>query len=89
MLHKGWDADGHVYESEVTFSDKYWDPELRDRRPTVIEAADGPFSFSWLIDGRVFPVRSGPSHTPGYAALLGGKSKRARIVFDAHCLGAW
>ena len=30
---KAWDSDGHVSESEVTFSDKYWDPKLTDRRP--------------------------------------------------------
>ena len=34
---KAWDADGHVSESEVTFSDKYWDAGLRSRRPEVIE----------------------------------------------------
>ena len=26
---KAWDADGHVSESEVTFSDKYWDAGLQ------------------------------------------------------------
>lgn len=36
---KAWDADGHVSESEVTFSDKYWDPKLKDGRPRIIERA--------------------------------------------------
>ena len=43
---KAWDADGHVSESEVTFSDKYWDPKLKDRRPTIIETGpDGKTMF--------------------------------------------
>ena len=56
-MTNAWDADGHVSESEVTFSDKYWDPELKDRRPSIIETGpDGP--LYWMIDTRSFPVRS-------------------------------
>src|SRR5215831_6413054 len=62
---KAWDSDGHVSESEVTFSDKYWDPKLKDRRPTIIETGpDGP--LYWMIDTRSFPVRSGPISRPGF-----------------------
>lgn len=62
---EAWDADGHVSESEVTFSDKYWDPKLRERRPAVIETgSDGP--LYWMIDTRSFPVRSGPFQQAGY-----------------------
>jgi hypothetical protein len=43
-----WDSDGYVSESEVTFSDKYWDPKPKDRRPTIIET--GPMAF--FIDDR-------------------------------------
>jgi hypothetical protein len=51
---KAWDADGHVSESEVTFSDKYWDPKLKDRRPRIVETGpDGP--LYWMIDTRSFP----------------------------------
>ena len=51
MLIKAWDADGHVSESEVTFSDKYWEPKLKNRRPRVIEVdPDGP--LFWMIDTR-------------------------------------
>ena len=54
---KAWDADGHVSESEVTFSDKYWDLKLKDRRPSIVETGpDGP--LYWMIDTRSFPVRS-------------------------------
>jgi hypothetical protein len=62
---KAWDADGHVSESEVTFSDKYWDPKLKDRRPSIIETGpDGP--LYWMIDTRSFPVRSGPYQQAGF-----------------------
>ena len=30
------DADGHVEENEVTFSDKYFDPAFRSQRPQVV-----------------------------------------------------
>ena len=62
---KAWDADGHVSESEVTFSDQYWDPKLKDRRPTIVETGpDGP--LYWMIDTRSFPVRSGPYQQAGF-----------------------
>ena len=54
---KAWDSDGHVSESEVTFSDKYWDPKLKDRRPTIIETGpDGP--LYWMIDTDRFPYEA-------------------------------
>ena len=55
-----FDGDGHVEESEETYSDKYWDaPELRDRRPVVVENPETGF-LTWLIDDRAFPLRYGP-----------------------------
>ena len=69
---KAWDSDGHVSESEVTFSDKYWDPKLKDRRPTIIESGpDGP--LYWMIDTRSFPVRSGPFQQAGFPLSKNGK----------------
>ncbi len=32
-----FDADGHVEESPVTFSDEYLDPAFRSQQPRVIE----------------------------------------------------
>jgi hypothetical protein len=62
---KAWDADGHVSESEVTFSDQYWDPKLKERRPIIIESGpDRP--LYWMIDTRSFPVRSGPYQQAGF-----------------------
>ena len=58
-MFKGWDADGHVEESEVTFSDPYWGGELRERRPFVIET-DDKGSLAWVVDSRLFPRRYGP-----------------------------
>ena len=72
---KAWDSDGHVSESEVTFSDKYWDPKLKDRRPTIIETGpDGP--LYWMIDTRSFPVRSGPFQQAGFPLSKNGKSAK-------------
>ncbi len=71
MLIKAWDADGHVSESEVTFSDKYWEPKLKDRRPRVIEVdPDGP--LFWMIDTRSFPVRTGPFQQAGFPLSKNG-----------------
>ena len=70
-----WDADGHVYESEQTFSDAYWDPALADRRPVVVETSPG--RISWMIDGRAFPVSSGPNQAlGGTPASKGGVAVR-------------
>ncbi|MPZ12989.1 MAG: amidohydrolase family protein [Chloroflexi bacterium] len=70
MMLKAWDADGHVYESEATFSDSYWDPTFKDRRPVVVEANG---TWLWLIDGRPFPVTSGPNvRLGGTPATKGG-----------------
>jgi hypothetical protein len=47
---KAWDSDGHVSESEVTFSDEYWDPKLKDRRPTIIETGpNGPLTNKSIV----------------------------------------
>ena len=67
---KAWDADGHVSESEVTFSDKYWDADLRSRRPEVIEIGSGR-ALRWLIDTRAFPVRTGPYQQAGFPVEQG------------------
>jgi predicted TIM-barrel fold metal-dependent hydrolase len=63
-MFKVIDTDSHVYESEATFSDKYWDPKFKDQRPIVIEA-DSFGSLAWLIDSRTFPIRSGPGQKLG------------------------
>ena len=69
---KAWDADGHVSESEVTFSDKYWDAGLRSRRPEVIEIGSGR-ALRWLIDTRAFPVRTGPYQQAGFPLSKDGR----------------
>ena len=35
-----YDGDGHVEEWEETFSDKYLEPEFRDRRPVVVDTEE-------------------------------------------------
>ena len=40
------DADGHVEENEITFSDKYFDPAFRSQRPGGVDGAVlGPDAF--------------------------------------------
>ncbi|MDE2838101.1 MAG: amidohydrolase family protein [Chloroflexota bacterium] len=78
-----WDADGHVYESEQTFSDAYWDAALADRRPVVVEASPG--RLSWMIDGRAFPVSSGPNQAlGGTPASKGGVPARTPASLEVN-----
>jgi predicted TIM-barrel fold metal-dependent hydrolase len=50
------DADGHVEEHDLTFSDKYLDPAFRAQRPQVV-ATDG--LAYWMIEEQLFPRRLG------------------------------
>ena len=80
---KAWDADGHVSESEVTFSDKYWDPKLKDRRPNIVETGpDGP--LYWMIDTRSFPVRSGPNQQAGFPLSKNGVAAKITPGISAY-----
>ena len=74
---KAWDADGHVSESEVTFSDEYWDPKLKDRRPSIVETGpDGP--LYWMIDTRSFPVRAGLISKPAFLSAKTASRQKSR-----------
>ena len=47
------DADGHVEENPLTFSDKYFAPEFRPHRPQVVPGTEEGLAY-WMIDkGRV------------------------------------
>lgn len=50
------DADGHVEECPMTFSDAYLDPAFRSQRPKVF-GQDG--LAYWVIDEQMFPRRVG------------------------------
>jgi predicted TIM-barrel fold metal-dependent hydrolase len=52
------DADGHVEENVVTFSDKYFDPAFRAQRPQVVATGDDGLAY-WMIDEQLFPRRVG------------------------------
>jgi predicted TIM-barrel fold metal-dependent hydrolase len=52
------DADGHVEENPVTFSDKYFDPAFRAQRPQVVPGAEEGLAY-WMIDEQLFPRRVG------------------------------
>lgn len=45
------DADAHVHEWEGAFSDKYFQPSLGPRRPTIVQGPYGIIQF--LIDGKI------------------------------------
>jgi predicted TIM-barrel fold metal-dependent hydrolase len=76
---KAIDCDGHVYESEVTFSDAYWDAGLRDQRPIVVETPSG--ALKWLIDSNVYPRLSGTrQQLGGTPASKGGRSSAAQLA---------
>ena len=58
-----YDADSHVEEGEIAFSDRYWDQRYRGRRPIVVES-DAMGNLSWMVDSQSFPRISGraPAH---------------------------
>ena len=65
------DADGHVEEHELTFSDKYLEPAFRRQRPQVV-GTDG--LAYWMIDEQLFPRRLGRGcHNLGTPTSYGGK----------------
>jgi hypothetical protein len=65
------DADGHVEEHELTFSDKYLDPAFRALRPRVV-GADG--LAYWMIEEQLFPRRLGRGcHNLGTPTSVGGQ----------------
>jgi predicted TIM-barrel fold metal-dependent hydrolase len=60
-----YDGDGHVEEWEETFSDKYLEPEFRDRRPVVVETGEYEHDYKWLIDGETMRIGGSPSSKGG------------------------
>jgi predicted TIM-barrel fold metal-dependent hydrolase len=65
------DADGHVEEHELTFSDQYLDPAHRAQRPKVV-GSDG-FAY-WMIEEQLFPRRLGRGcHNLGTPTSVGGR----------------
>jgi len=52
------DADGHVEENPLTFSDKYFAPEFRPHRPQVVPGTEEGLAY-WMIDEQLFPRRVG------------------------------
>ena len=65
------DADGHVEESEATFSDKYFDPAFRAQRPRVVAIDKMVY---WMIEEQMYPRRVGRgAHNLGTPASYHGK----------------
>ena len=60
-----YDGDGHVEEWEETFSDKYLEPEFRDRRPVVVETGEFEHDYKWLIEGETMRIGGSPSSKDG------------------------
>lgn len=75
------DADGHLEESPVTFSDKYLDPAFRTQRPRVV-AMDG--MIYWMMEEQLYPRRLGRGcHNLGTPASYNGNpSPHARKKVD-------
>lgn len=77
---QSWDADGHIYEWEGTFSDAYWDPAFKDERPRVIEV-DESGRLAWYIDKRIFPISTGPGQKRGATpASKGGVPSPSQLM---------
>ncbi len=75
------DADGHVEESEATFSDEYMDPAFRLQRPQVVAVERMVY---WMIEEQLYPRRVGRgAHNLGTpASYRGEKTPHARKKSD-------
>jgi len=51
-VYKVIDGDGHVFEWEETFADRFLDAEYQHRRPVVV---DGPQQLLWAVDNVTYP----------------------------------
>ncbi|HET9918134.1 MAG TPA: amidohydrolase family protein [Candidatus Binatia bacterium] len=70
------DADGHVEENPLTFSDKYLDPAFRAHRPQVVPGTEDGLAY-WMIDEQLFPRRVGRGcNNLGTPASINGKPVR-------------
>ena len=70
------DADGHVEENPLTFSDKYFDPAFRAHRPVVVPGTEEGLAY-WMIDEQLFPRRVGRGcNNLGTPASINGKPVR-------------
>ena len=75
------DADGHVEESEATFSDEYMDPAFRLQRPRVVAVERMVY---WMIEEQMYPRRVGRgAHNLGTpASYKGEKTPHAQKKSD-------
>ena len=75
------DADGHVEESEATFSDEYMDPAFRLQRPQVVAVEQMVY---WMIEEQLYPRRvgRGPHNLGTPASYRGEKTPHARKKSD-------
>jgi len=79
---QAWDSDGHVFESEATFSDLYLERAYRDRRPVVAET-DSSGTLAWIIDSRAFPTTAGPNQAFGGPPSKNGiPSPKSRTLLE-------
>src|SRR5258706_15131785 len=70
------DADGHVEENPITFSDKYFAPAFRAHRPQVPPGTEEGLAY-WMIDEQLFPGRVARGCTnPGTPGSIKGKPTR-------------
>ncbi|HEX9455534.1 MAG TPA: hypothetical protein VGA27_14270, partial [Candidatus Binatia bacterium] len=70
------DADGHVEENPITFSDKYFAPAFRVHRPQVVPGTEEGLAY-WMIDEQLFPRRVGRGcNNLGTPASINGKPVR-------------
>jgi len=76
------DADGHVEESEKTFSDAYFDPGFRAERPRVVAIDQMVY---WMIQEQMYPRRVGHGcHNLGTpASYKGEKTPHAKKKSDS------
>ena len=60
-MYRVIDADGHIFEWQDTFADRYLDEEYHHRRPVIVE---GPQQLHWLVDNVIYPGLYGKGGAP-------------------------
>ena len=75
-MYYAHDCDSHVEESELMFTDQYWDQRYLGRRPIVVRS-DEAGNLSWIFDSLSFP-----RHVGRASATAGNPNRKDGVPTD-------
>jgi predicted TIM-barrel fold metal-dependent hydrolase len=76
-MYRVIDADGHIFEWQDTFADRYLDEEYHHRRPVIVE---GPQQLHWLVDNVIYPGLYGKGGAFQGSPVSRGDMRRDSLV---------